>query len=79
MGYFTIFFHCATILLEYSNDLLVHGLSFWKTYQLSLFSGEFRGVFGFRLLQFLVIAYFLVPFIKSLEIVGIFQLFRIVS
>ena len=47
MGYFTIFFHCATILLEYSNDLLVHGFSFWKTYQLSLFSGEFKGVFGF--------------------------------
>ena len=47
MGYFTIFFQCATILLEYSNDLLVHGLSFWKTYQLSPFSGEFKGVLGF--------------------------------
>ena len=46
MGYFTIFFPCATILLEYSNDLLVHGLSFWKTYQLSLFSGEFRAYSG---------------------------------
>ena len=47
MDYFTIFCHCATILLEYSNDLLVHGLTFWNTYRLNLFSGEFKGVFGF--------------------------------
>ena len=47
MSNFTIFFYCATILLEYSNDLLVQGLTFWNTYQLSLFSGEFKGAFGF--------------------------------
>ena len=69
----TIFFHCATILFEYSNDLPVYGLAFGNIhiYQLSLLSREV--IFWIWVVIAPVPSHYLLLVPANLGNVGIFQ------